>query len=146
MRIGEAATAVGLTPRALRYYEQCGLLVARRTMSGHREYDEEDVQWLRTVRDLLDTGLTIGDVQAVVAMVNAEPDDDDCPMAGIITRRLAELDERIERLTELRARLATGLAHRFDSQFTRPCRRAQPRRGGVPRRVRSIAGRTSSAR
>ncbi|QWF85249.1 MerR family transcriptional regulator [Amycolatopsis sp. CA-230715] len=146
MRIGEVAAAVGLTPRALRYYEQCGLFAARRTVSGHREYDDEDVQWLRTVRDLLDTGLTIGDVQAVVAMLNAEVVDDDCPMAGIITRRLAELDERIERLTELRARLATALAQRFDNQFTRPRQRPQPRRGGVPRRVRSIAGRTPSVR
>lgn len=143
MRIGEVSAAVGLTPRAVRYYEQCGLLAARRTVSGHREYDEEDVHWLRTVRDLLDTGLTIGDVQAVVAMLNAEPGGDDCPMAGIITRRLAELDDRIARLTELRARLATALAQRFDKQFAEPGRR--PRRGGVPRRVRSIAGRTSSA-
>ncbi|MFJ9617472.1 MerR family DNA-binding transcriptional regulator [Streptomyces noursei] len=36
MRIGDAAVAAGLTPRALRSYEQQGLVTARRTPSGHR--------------------------------------------------------------------------------------------------------------
>lgn len=121
MRIGEAAAAAGLTPRALRYYEQCGLLTARRTVAGHREYDEQDVRWLRTVRDLLDTGLTIGDVQAMVAALAVESGVADCRVAADVTaRRLAALDERIERLTELRARLTTALAQRFDKQFGPP--------------------------
>ncbi|MEK8171174.1 MerR family transcriptional regulator [Streptomyces sp. M19] len=38
MRIGDAAAAVGMTTRALRYYEQRGLLTARRTASGQRDY------------------------------------------------------------------------------------------------------------
>lgn len=43
MRIGDAAAAAGMTPRALRYYEQQGLVTARRTPSGHRVYDAEDI-------------------------------------------------------------------------------------------------------
>ncbi|MEU6712256.1 MerR family transcriptional regulator [Nonomuraea sp. NPDC046802] len=130
MRIGEAATAAGLTPRALRYYEQRGLLAARRTPSGHREYSHDDVYRLRTVRELLDTGLTIGDVQAFIRILDmkSSPDgagsgivtDDDpsnCPPAKVAIRRLTDLDERIERLTELRDRLADALAHRFGDLF-----------------------------
>ncbi|WP_433327364.1 MerR family transcriptional regulator [Spirillospora sp. CA-294931] len=119
MRIGEASAAAGLTPRALRFYEERGLLAARRTTSGHREYDEEDVHRLRTVRELLAAGLTISDVRAVVEGLDM-PQPGDCPIVDITNRRLAELDERIERLTELRRRLANALAHRFDKQFLEP--------------------------
>ncbi|CAM3761202.1 MerR family transcriptional regulator [Kibdelosporangium persicum] len=125
MRIGEASAAAGLTPRALRYYEERGLLAARRTTSGHREYDEEDVHRLRIVRELLAAGLTISDVQAVVEgldMPLKQPGD--CPIVDITNRRLAELDKRIERLTELRRRLANALTHRFDKQFHRPDQQA----------------------
>ncbi|MEV0388155.1 MerR family transcriptional regulator [Nonomuraea sp. NPDC050643] len=129
MRIGEAAAAAGLTPRALRYYEQRGLLVARRTTSGHREYGHDDVCRLRTVRDLLGTGLTIGDVKAFAHVLDMKfaPDgegsgivtDDPggCPPAEVAIRRLADLDERIGRLTDVRDRLADALAHRFGEVF-----------------------------
>ncbi|KAK1181470.1 MerR family transcriptional regulator [Streptomyces sp. NBS 14/10] len=125
MRIGDAAAAAGLTPRALRYYEQRGLLTARRTSSGHRDYTAEDVRHLRAVRELLTAGLTIEDVRALVAAIEALPANRrarDRPAPGepradgepglctlpnmIVRRRLAYLDERIERLTELRDGLA----------------------------------------
>ncbi|MGO4756994.1 MerR family transcriptional regulator [Streptomyces sp. 2MCAF27] len=128
MRIGDAAAAAGLTPRALRYYEQRGLLTARRTSSGHRDYTAEDVRHLRAVRELLTAGLTIEDVRALVAAIEALPANRrDRPALGepradgsradgepglctlpnmIVRRRLAYLDERIERLTELRDGLA----------------------------------------
>ncbi|MER7794673.1 MerR family transcriptional regulator [Streptomyces sp. NPDC097640] len=112
MRIGDAAAAAGLTPRALRYYEQRGLLTARRTPSGHRDYTAEDVRHLRAVRELLTAGLTIEDVRALVAAIEAlpaaaEPRTDGepglCTLPNmIVRRRLTYLDERIERLTELR--------------------------------------------
>ncbi|MGY0061091.1 MerR family transcriptional regulator [Streptomyces sp. LZ34] len=123
MRIGDAAAAAGLTPRALRYYEQRGLLTTRRTPSGHRDYTAEDVRHLRAVRELLTAGLTIEDVRALVAAIEAlpanrrdrpapsEPRADGepglCTLPNmIVRRRLAYLDERIERLTELRDGLA----------------------------------------
>ncbi|MES4906669.1 MULTISPECIES: MerR family transcriptional regulator [unclassified Streptomyces] len=124
MRIGDAAAAAGLTPRALRYYEQRGLLTARRTRSGHRDYTAEDVRHLRAVRELLAAGLTIEDVRTLVAAIAALPQgrrgvspattgpraDGEgglCTLPNmIVRRRLAYLDERIERLTELRDGLA----------------------------------------
>ncbi|MDX6327848.1 MAG: hypothetical protein QOI83_231 [Streptomycetaceae bacterium] len=113
MRIGEAAAAAGLTPRALRYYEQRGLLAARRSASGYREYGPEDVRLLGAVRELLAAGLTIADVQAIVPYLDAvRPDGGQgrCEAAQVLVgRRLAELDRRIARLTELRERLAAGI-------------------------------------
>ena len=65
MRIGDAAAAAGTTPRALRFYEQRGLLPpAPRTMTGQREYGPRDVALVRIIRELLSLGLTVEDVAA----------------------------------------------------------------------------------
>ncbi|MFD4702132.1 MerR family transcriptional regulator [Streptomyces niveus] len=131
MRIGDAAAAAGLTPRALRYYEEEGLLRARRLASGHREYGPEDVHRLRAVRRLLEAGLTIGDLLAFIDVLDmvcpmdgedAGPGPverlDHCPVAEVTARRLAALDERIARLVEVRHGLAAGLADRFGNVFS----------------------------
>ncbi|MEV6508596.1 MerR family transcriptional regulator [Streptomyces sp. NPDC051642] len=125
MRIGDAAAAVGVTTRTLRYYEQRGLITARRTASGQREYDEEDVRRLHAVRELLDSGLTIGDVRLLIDILDALPGRpevppvhtgpyaDTCVVPQVAIRRLAELDARIRGLTEVRDRLADRLDVRF---------------------------------
>jgi MerR family copper efflux transcriptional regulator len=122
MRISDAATAAGMTPRALRYYEQQGLVTARRTASGHRVYDTEDVRRLRAVRELRDAGLTVGDVREFAHLLRAMPPTgvpdlistglESGPCSAVETvarRRLADLDARIEQLSRLRARLAARL-------------------------------------
>jgi MerR family transcriptional regulator, repressor of the yfmOP operon len=61
-RIGELARRVGATPRAVRYYEELGLLPSGRRPPGrHRLYDEADEARLRellSVRELLGLSLT----------------------------------------------------------------------------------------
>ncbi|MFI0976358.1 MerR family transcriptional regulator [Streptomyces sp. NPDC021093] len=122
MRIGDAAAAAGLTPRALRYYEQQGLLMPGRAPSGHREYESQDVRRLRTVRELLEAGLTIADVRSLAHVLEGalstdghedEGEAEHCEIGEVSMRRLAELDERIERLTRLREKLASRIADRF---------------------------------
>lgn len=138
MRIGDAAAAAGLTPRALRYYEEEGLLRARRLSSGHREYGPEDVHRLRAVRRLLEAGLTIGDLKAFIDVLDmvypmegagAGPGPYDrldyCPVAQVTVRRLTALDERIEGLIEARNRLAAGLEDRFGDVFPEPAQGAK---------------------
>ncbi|RKN41738.1 MerR family transcriptional regulator [Streptomyces hoynatensis] len=137
MRIGEAAAAAGLTTRAVRYYEERGLIAARRSPAGHREYDELDVRRLRALRELLSTGLTIADVRDLVAALESvppgarPPGDPETPCALpalVVGRRLAELDARIERLTRLR----DGLARRV-SEPLRALARARGAREPSPR-------------
>ncbi|MER6914508.1 MerR family transcriptional regulator [Streptomyces sp. NPDC000594] len=128
MRIGEAATASGLTPRALRYYEQRGLLTAGRTPSGHRDYGVREIERLRVVRALLDTGLTIGDVRDVVHVFDRDPrpggaepvaaGEVRCPVAEVTGRRVAELNDRIDRLTMARDRLSRALTEHFEGLFS----------------------------
>ncbi|GAA2755208.1 zinc-binding dehydrogenase [Actinopolymorpha rutila] len=120
MRIGDAAAAAGTTARALRFYEQRGLLPApTRTMAGYREYTSRDVSRVRLVRELLALGLTVEDVRGCADWLD-ECAADGLPKrcaataatserAGIAERRLAALDAEIARLTETRDRLAARM-------------------------------------
>ncbi|MFH8872112.1 MerR family transcriptional regulator [Streptomyces griseus] len=142
MRIGDAAAAVGLTPRALRYYEERGLFTARRSRVGHREYGAEDLDRLRAMRELLDAGLTIRDVESLVPVLDGRPPEvgpatgdggaGGCPVENVTLRRLDGLDQAIERLTALRGRLAHALDHRFGDGFRTAVAR-QPRETPVDR-------------
>src|SRR6185312_16272158 len=52
-RIGELARRVGTTPRAVRYYEELGLLPGSdRSDGAHRVYDEQDEARLRELLGL----------------------------------------------------------------------------------------------
>ncbi len=60
LTIHEAAETTGWSPRMLRYIERIGLLALRRSESGYRLYGPEELQRLRTLRELLhrfDVGL-----------------------------------------------------------------------------------------
>ena len=54
LTIHEAAQTTGWSPRMLRYIESSGLLEARRSPSGYRLYGPEELQRLRTLRELLE--------------------------------------------------------------------------------------------
>ncbi|MGW4275369.1 MerR family transcriptional regulator [Streptomyces seoulensis] len=150
MRIGDAAAAVGATPRALRFYEQRGLLPApRRTGAGQRDYGPEELAVLRVIRRLLALGLTVEDLRGIadrIPLLAADPrprcgstavrapeagktpQAGEAPQAGVVgaavvERRIAALDADIERLTRLRDALKAGLADRHGADGPR-CSRA----------------------
>ncbi|WP_169951956.1 MerR family transcriptional regulator [Microbispora sp. H11081] len=123
MRIGDAAAAAGTTPRALRLYEQRGLLLPPpRTPSGQREYGPREIARIRLVRQLLALGLTIEDVARCADRLDLLEGDTLPPYdspgcsggsgvgSGVARRRIAALDAEIARLTELRNRLASAVA------------------------------------
>lgn len=55
LTINEAAETTGWSPRMLRYVESMGLIEAQRSASGYRLYGPEELQRLRTLRELLDS-------------------------------------------------------------------------------------------
>ncbi|HEU5127720.1 MAG TPA: MerR family transcriptional regulator [Glycomyces sp.] len=56
MRIGELAEATGASVRAIRYYEEQGLLRPERTASGQRVYTQDAVDQVRWIRMMLANG------------------------------------------------------------------------------------------
>jgi DNA-binding transcriptional MerR regulator len=118
MRIADAARAAGTTPRALRWYEQHGLLDTRRTPAGHRVYDAADMTRIHNIRALLELGFTVDDIATFTPFLDGRLPDrfpaspaSPCEAAMARTRgRLAVLDRRIAELTRVRDRLAASIA------------------------------------
>ncbi|MFE9407097.1 MerR family transcriptional regulator [Streptomyces sp. NPDC006530] len=111
MRIGELARQTGTTARALRHYEQAGLISSERASNGYRVYDEQAPVRVRNIRHLLAAGLTLDDVSVFLPCLDgdvaaAPPSDKGLRVA---LRRLAVLDERIAAQTEARDRLRAAL-------------------------------------
>ena len=111
MRIGDLARRTGSTPRALRHYEEHGLIASRRAANGYRQYDEQTVLRVRNIRHLLAAGLTLEDVQSFVPCLDGDVTTAPPSPTGlqIGRRRLALLDARIAAQAALRDRLATAL-------------------------------------
>ncbi|KND35191.1 MerR family transcriptional regulator [Streptomyces acidiscabies] len=108
MRIGELAEATGASPRALRHYEEAGLISADRAANGYRVYGERAVVRVRNIRHLLAAGLTLDDVHAFLPCLDgdvaaAPPSERGLRVAA---ERLAVLDARIAAQVEVRERLA----------------------------------------
>ncbi|WP_030900039.1 MerR family transcriptional regulator [Streptomyces sp. NRRL F-5126] len=112
MRIGELAERAGTTTRALRYYESRGLLPARRTLNGHRTYDESDLRLLRQIRALQDFGFELEETRPFVECLRAgHPSGDACAGSlAVYRRKLAELDALIAQLGSVRVEVAAQLA------------------------------------
>ncbi|MEV4288540.1 MerR family transcriptional regulator [Nonomuraea bangladeshensis] len=111
MRIGELARMTGTTARALRHYEQAGLISSERASNGYRRYDERAVVRVRNIRYLLSAGLTLDDVRAFLPCLDGDvaavpPSDKGLRIA---LERLAILNERIATQTEARDRLEKAL-------------------------------------
>src|SRR2546423_13684185 len=63
LTIHEAAETTGWSSRMLRYVEQLGLVEPRRSAKSYRLYGPEELQRLRTLRELLEEhGIDLGDV------------------------------------------------------------------------------------
>ncbi|NQX11536.1 MerR family transcriptional regulator [Microbacteriaceae bacterium VKM Ac-2855] len=57
MRIGDIAQQAGVSTRALRYYEEQGLLASERTSAGQRIYAESAVERVRLIQQFFTAGL-----------------------------------------------------------------------------------------
>jgi DNA-binding transcriptional MerR regulator len=112
MRIGELARTAGTTTRALRYYEAQGLLSARRSGNGYRDYDESHLRLVREIQALQAVGFALEDTRPFVECLRAgNSSGDSCPDAvAVYRRKLAEVDACIARLGEVREELAEKLA------------------------------------
>ncbi|UER55228.1 heavy metal-responsive transcriptional regulator [Kineosporiaceae bacterium SCSIO 59966] len=106
MRVAELAAAVGVKPGTVRYYEKLGLLPQpERTPAGYRQYDAADVDRLRFVQGAQRLGLRLADIRDLLTV----RDTGRCPCEPaehLLSRRMAEVDAEITRLTALRTEMA----------------------------------------
>jgi DNA-binding transcriptional MerR regulator len=116
-RIGELARRAGSTPRAVRYYEELGLLPARGRPAGHhRMYDAHDEARLKELLHLKETlGLSLGELRTWMDAEAARASlrerwhggevSDDATRLAIAKEALSHIDTQIELVATRRAAL-----------------------------------------
>jgi len=113
MLIGELAERVGTSTRALRYYEEHGVVRAQRSTNGYRVYDEAELRVVHEIRALLAVGFGLDDIRPFVACIRAgNTSGDVCPdSVTVLRRKLAEVDACLDRLGAVRLQLCAQLTH-----------------------------------
>ncbi len=112
MTVGELAEHVGKTPRAVRLYEEMGLLHPRgRSCGNYREYGAEALVRLRWICHLHDLGLELSDVKAFLDCVADATTAGEAmtSVRGHYARTLDRLDAQLNRLKAMRDGLVESL-------------------------------------
>lgn len=141
MRIGEVAARTGVSVRALRYYEEQGLLGAERSPSGRRRYPESAVDRVELIQQLYKAGLTS---KTIVELMPCVIGDRATPaLLEQLAAEREQIDQRITDLIQTRDRLDTVIINATKSMFTgASCRDGQTpgRHFELPGSVRRPAG------
>ncbi|RKT17602.1 DNA-binding transcriptional MerR regulator [Streptomyces sp. 1114.5] len=98
MRIGELARRTGVSERSLRYYEQQGLLVARRTAGGHREYPEMAVDRVVHIQELFAAGLHSRTIYKILPCMRDSDGGPNETATPLLVEELTAERERIDRM------------------------------------------------
>ena len=106
MRIGELSAQTHASVRALRYYEEHGLLTAERTVSGQRAYGPDAVERVRLLRRLYSAGLNSATIAALLPCVDTPSSEVTVATIDIMRREHARINEQISRLITTRDDLA----------------------------------------
>lgn len=103
MTIKEVSDKYGISQDTLRYYERVGMIPrVTRSVSGHRDYQPEDLGWVELAKCLRSAGLT---VEAIVDYVRLYQQG-----SGTIPARLELLRRQREALLDQRSQIETALA------------------------------------
>ena len=102
MQIGRLARLAGVSVKALRYYEEIGVLDRpTRTPSGYRDYAADALERVRFVRASQASGLTLGEIREIVAFRDrgASP----CAhVTQLLGQRANQIDRQIDDLRRAR--------------------------------------------
>lgn len=105
LTIGYVAMRTGLSPSAIRYYEDEGLVHPDRSAAGHRRYARSDLRRLGFVMISQGLGFSIAEIRAALSTLPEGRTPDKRDWARISHRFGQVLDSRIEQMQTLRARL-----------------------------------------
>ena len=103
LAIGELARRSGYAVQTLRYYEQIGLMPKPpRTSGGQRRYGEDLLRRLLFIRRARDLGFESEDSRGLLDLAG-RPDQSCASVDGIAKAHLVSIEDKIARLTALRA-------------------------------------------
>ena len=120
LRIQEVAAETGLTSRAIRYYEELGLLEpAARSEGDYRLFDTSDDERLRTIKELRDeAGFSLAQIGQLLEDEAARERNrerfrstqDPAERRGLVLEALSRYERQVDTLRAKRDRLDSMLA------------------------------------
>lgn len=114
LKIGDLAKASGRTVRALRLYEELGLLTpGERTVGGFRVYGAEAIDRVRWIGKLQDLGFTLA---AIVQLCTAGATSQSgaaamTPVRAVFEDKLSDIRQQMARLHALEKELVSSLEY-----------------------------------
>jgi DNA-binding transcriptional MerR regulator len=108
--VTKLARQCGMSRTALLYYESIGLMPRpQRSGGNYRRYGEADVQRLLQIRAYRNAGLQLEDIRTIL---NTKSDRNGGDAAGVLKRRLLELDAEIGTLRDHQMAILKLLEHK----------------------------------
>jgi DNA-binding transcriptional MerR regulator len=106
VKIGELARKTGVSVRALRYYEEEGLIQPGREGNGYRDYCAGSVEAVQRIRGMIDFGLPTRLIREILPYLDGPADlvpEAPCEyLLDEVARQREQLDRRIDFLTRNR--------------------------------------------
>ena len=105
MKIGQLADATGVSTKAIRYYEDIGVLPRPdRASNGYRTYDNSTAERISFIQDAQSAGMSLIEIQLIL-----ELRDEGQPTCGHVIssleRHLADVERQMEELERTHRRL-----------------------------------------
>ncbi len=98
MTVGELARRTGMSPKAIREFEDLGLIYsAGRSEANYRLFDESAIWCVQVIGNLRALGLTIKQIQQLAAIYLDRPDE---PIGPQLAELLDQAEQRIEQRRE----------------------------------------------
>jgi DNA-binding transcriptional MerR regulator len=108
--IGQLARNCTITPRAIRHYEQLGLIRAPlRSDSNYRLFDSDTAERIRFVSKGRSLGFSIAEI-ADLLLVMDDPDHTCAQVADLTRQHLELIDAKIQTIVDMRRTLAATLS------------------------------------
>ncbi|MGD2042857.1 MAG: heavy metal-responsive transcriptional regulator [Acidimicrobiia bacterium] len=105
MKIGQLAERTGVSTKAIRYYEDIGVLPEPdRASNGYRTYDVAAADRISFIQDAQSAGLSLTEIQLILDL--RDGGETTCHhVIGTLEQHLAEVDRQMEELKRTRRRL-----------------------------------------
>jgi MerR family Zn(II)-responsive transcriptional regulator of zntA len=107
MLIGQLSKRTGFSRDTIRFYEKIGLInkpALRIRGSVYKDYTDEDVETLLAIRKFKEFGFTLEEIREILEMRSIRVLDLS-KLIEVVEYKLAGVDDEIERLHAIRARL-----------------------------------------
>ena len=97
MKIGTASRKSGLPAKTIRYYEEIGLVRAKRSENGYRTFTDVDLEHLKFVQRARSLGFTIEECRELLSLYQ-DTNRASSDVKNLTEAKILEIDRKIEEL------------------------------------------------